>query len=202
MFSTGHRLLAVCLFAASLFTISASAQQNCGPLVDSLGTFSASSTYSVFGAGALTVSRYQAVGPRIILDQPKVITEIGAMANSAFPLIVQIRPSLNGVPNPSAVIASFALSFDNDPYTFSYESVKPNLTLPAGTYFVIFTTQTEEDIAGMLQTFPPYIAGTFPAGIVNLNTGESSFSDVATGAARILACALVTPTFDRCIQDE
>jgi hypothetical protein len=58
-----------------------------------------------------------------------------------LPLIVQIRPSLNGVPDPNTLIASFTLSQDNNPLVFSYESVEPNLPLEPGEYFALFTAQ-------------------------------------------------------------
>lgn len=192
MFLHRHRLLATCLLIAVICGSNAGAQQNCEPLINTLGTFSTSSQFSVLGSGALSVTDFQAIGPRLILTRPMVITEIGAIANSTLPLIVQIRPSLDGAPDPSVVLASFPLSIDGDPTVFSYEFVEPNLILSTGTYFALFVPQPG-DSGAILQTHPPFQAEPFPAGVLNIITGESRFSEGEVGAVRILGCEQIGP---------
>jgi hypothetical protein len=63
---------------------------------------------------------------------------------SSVPLIVQIRPSTNGVPDASNVLASFVLSNDNNLLIVSYESVAINLTLPPGTSFALLAPQNQD----------------------------------------------------------
>jgi hypothetical protein len=145
--------------------------------------------------GGLTAARYQAIGPRVTLSEPTVISEIGAIAFSPLALMVQIRRSSNGVPDPSGVIASYFLSH-RQPAAFRYESVSPNLLLPAGTYFVLFVSQPNfyTDSGGLegalAQTRGAQRATSFAAGSLNTVTGESRFSETETGAVRVLGCKL------------
>ena len=196
-----YRFMAVCVLTVALSLSGVSAQQGCHALVDTIGTLSVNSTYPVPGSGGLTVSIHQVIGPRLILTQPTTITEIGAIANSAFPLSVQIRPSLNGAPDPTVVLFSFSLSFDNDPGIYSYESVKVNLVLQPGTYFVLFVSQPDEQIGALLHSHfgdPPLLSGSTATGSLDLTTGVSQFSDAEFYAVRILGCG----PFDLCIQDD
>ena len=41
------------------------------------------------------------------------------------PLVVQIHPDNNGVPDPAVVLATIELSHDNDPLTVAFESAHP-----------------------------------------------------------------------------
>ncbi len=187
------RILAACLLAVFSTGPGAKAQERCETLVNTLGTFSTSAEFSLGGVGGLSVARYQSVGPRLILDEPKVISEIGAIAFSPLPLIVQVRPSLNDAPDPSKVIASYLLSHRQPP-AFRYESVSPNLLLPAGTYFVLFVSQPNlyTEAGGMegaiSQTRGAQRASSFAAGSLNTVTGESRFSEAETAAVRVLGC--------------
>jgi hypothetical protein len=166
-------------------------EQNCLVLANSIGTFSDSAQYSQAGSGWLGITFFQNVGPRITLSKPTFIREIGAIANSTLPLLVQIRPSLNGAPNPTEIIETYSLSFDNDPSSFSYESAQPNVLLPAGTYFVLFVTQSGDE-GGLLQTHPPFTANSFTAGIFDPVTGASHLSE-ETGAVYISGCETIGP---------
>jgi hypothetical protein len=102
-------------------------------------------------------------------------------------LIVEIRPSINGVPDASTVIASFVLSHDNDPLVVSYESVAINLLLQPGTYFALFAPQ--EDNAGIFlgSATSPF---NYQAGLLNigsLNPISQAVTILQTsGAVRIL----------------
>jgi hypothetical protein len=140
------------------------------------------------------------VGPEIILTQPTTITEIGGFLNNCgsidrgspqcpgtLPFTVQIRRSTNGIPDPATVLASFALSHDDDPLVVSYESVAPNLTLEAGSYFALFASQGSD--AGFLldNAIDPfnYQAGATTFGFFNPGTGTSS-AGAGQGAVRVL----------------
>src|SRR5439155_17738899 len=99
-------------------------------ILDALGAATPTTQFSVSGSGGISVLSSQFVGPAFILTQPTTITEIGGFLNNSgtLPFIVQVRPSTNGVPDASTVLASFTLSNDNDPLVVSYESVAINLT--------------------------------------------------------------------------
>src|SRR6185295_10694906 len=84
-------------------------------IVDSLGTATPATQFSVVGTGGLSILDFQFVGPKFTLTQPTTLTEIGGFVNcdipecSTLPFTVQIRPSTNGVPDASTVLASFVL---------------------------------------------------------------------------------------------
>jgi hypothetical protein len=169
-------------------------------LVDALGSATPATQFSVFGSAGTTIVSSQFVGPEFILTQPMTITEIGGFVNNCGtivagspqcpgtrPFTVQIRPSRNGSPDPATVLASFALSHDDDPLVISYESVTPNLTLDPGSYFALFAPQGSD--AGFLlgNTSHPfnYQAGSITLGIFDPGTGISS-AQADRGAVRIL----------------
>lgn len=123
-------------------------------LVDTLGSAPASTVFSVFGSGGLTIGDGQSAGPRFSINEPTVLTEIGAFVNNcrsiaagvpdcpnAQPIVVQLRRSVEGGPDPSSVIASFTLSHDDDPLRVAFESVSIHQRLMPGTYFVMFSAQ-------------------------------------------------------------
>jgi hypothetical protein len=143
------------------------------PIVNTLGAASPTTTFSVFGAGGQPLSGSSLVGPRFELTQPAVITEIGAFLNNCrtivggqpqcpgtLPFRVQIRPSPNGVPHPSSVLATFVLSHDDNPLVVSYESVSTSLSLGAGTYFAMFASQGAD--AGFVAGFASSRSRTSP----------------------------------------
>jgi hypothetical protein len=150
-------------------------------ILDTLGAATPTTKFSVFGTGSQVIFSYQLAGPEFVLTQPTVITEIGAFINNCKsiingvpdcpntqPVTVQIRPANNGNPDFTTILATFILSDDQDPLHYSYESVKPNFQLDAGTYFAIFATQGD-DVAGLLgnATVPfEYVAGSTTIGFV------------------------------------
>ena len=187
-------VLPACLLALLAAGPGAKAQEKCGTLVNTLGNFSTSTEMPVAGVGGLSAARYQAIGPRIILSEPTVISEIGALALSPLPMLVQVRRASNGVPDPTEVIASYLLPHRRPP-AFRYESLNPNLLLPAGTYFVLYLAQPNFYTEGggyegaLAQTYGPTLrAESFPAGSLNTVTGESRFSEGEVGAVRVLGC--------------
>jgi len=113
-------------------------------IVDTLGAATPTTKFDAGGTGGLSIFSTQFGGPQFTLTQQTVITEIGAFIggfHGTVPLVVQIRPSVNGSPDPSTVLATFVVSSDNDLSVVSYESATPFLTLGAGSYFALFAGQ-------------------------------------------------------------
>jgi hypothetical protein len=169
-------------------------------LVDALGAATPTVRFSVFGSGGQAIFSSQLVGPEFVLTQPTTITEIGAFLNNCehieagvphcpgtLPFTVQIRPSTNGIPDATRVLASFALSHDDDPLVISYESVGPNLTLGPGRYFALFAPQANDVGFLMANASAPfnYLAGLITLGFFNPTSGTSSAA-ANYGAVRIL----------------
>jgi hypothetical protein len=74
----------------------------------------------------------------------RVIAEGVPDCPNTLPLVVQLRPSLGGRPDPSKLIASFTLSPDDDPLHVSFESASMRLLLARGSYFALFTAQKSD----------------------------------------------------------
>ena len=158
-------------------------------VVDSLNA-DRETTFSVFGAGGLSVSTNQHVGPRFTLETRTRVKEIGAFVNNcgtivegvpqcpdAQPLVVEIRPATaQGVPDPSTVISTYTLSHDDDPLVVSYESVRLNLRLEAGTYFALLAPQRAEDVGVVLASGNDYTAGIVDLGFVDPGVSSSAAS--------------------------
>jgi hypothetical protein len=104
-----------------------------------------------------------------------------------MPVVVQIRSSVSGAPDPATVLATYVLSNDDDPLIFSYESVAPNLTLGAGTYFALFAPQDGGEGSLLCCASSPliYRAGSTTLGFFDPISGASSAS-AQFGAVRIL----------------
>jgi len=95
-------------------------------LVDTLHGVPADTVFDVGGSGGFVPSSNAFVGPAFTTSERIVLTEIGAFLNlcnttvgdpscvSKSPLIVQVRPSVNGLPDLSTVLGSFELSNDED----------------------------------------------------------------------------------------
>jgi len=175
-------------------------------LLDALGAATPATRFSVFGSSGLAILSHQFVGPEFILTQPTTITEIGGFVNNCgtivagspqcpgtLPFTVQIRPSSNGIPDAATVLASFALSHDDDPLVISYESVAPNLTLGPGSYFALFAPQGSDAGFLLANASVPfnYQARSITLGVFNPTTGTSS-AEANRGAVRILG-APATP---------
>jgi hypothetical protein len=190
-------------FHGSTLGASAARAADTFPVVNTLGAADPTTTFSVFGAGGQPISGSDLAGPKFELSQPAVITEIGAFVNNCEtivgdeprcpgtrPFTVQIRPSLNGVPDPSSVLATFVLSHDDDPLVVSYESVSPDLSLGAGTYFALFAAQGADAgfLAGFASSPFAYLAGSTTLGFRDPTTGDS-FASEQFAAVRILGRA-------------
>jgi hypothetical protein len=131
-------------------------------ILDTLGTATSSTVFSVFGSAGQAIGAGQTVGPGFTLTGPTLVTEIGGFLNDCaiiiayqpdcpnrLPFLVEILPSKDGVPDTSSVPFVFTLPLDSDPLTISYESVDPNLLLQAGNYFALFESQGS-DAGGLL----------------------------------------------------
>jgi hypothetical protein len=173
-------------------------------IVDTLGAATPSTQFSVFGTGGCVnaIESIQFVGPEFTLAQPTVITEIGGFfVNCGFlsgvpqcpeiaQFAVQIRPSTNGVPDLSIILASYPLSKNDDVFVATYQSVAINLPLEAGTYFALFAP-LQDDMAGYVvgNATDPFLyqAGIIPWGALNPSTGRSTFEGSCRNAVRILS---------------
>jgi hypothetical protein len=145
--------LSIALFQAALAT-KVSADPIPVTVIDTLHGVSPSTVFDVSGSGGLVVSGNQFFGPAFSLSPSFRLTEIGAFANLCFanvgdpscsgrsPMTVEIRRSINGAPDPGRVIASFALSSDDNARQVAFESASIGLTLPRGDYFALFRTAT------------------------------------------------------------
>jgi hypothetical protein len=162
-------------------------------ILDTLGAATPDTQFSSGGSNSLITNGFFPMGPKFTLTQPTTLTEIGAFLNCelslclAPPLAVEIRPSINGLPDPSTVLATFPLSDDNNPFIFSYESVAISLLLQPGTYFAIFTSQGFDEFSLLFSAVDPfsYEAGLIDLGIVHRSSGVSSVFQ-ERGAVRIL----------------
>jgi hypothetical protein len=182
-------------------------------LVDTLGTATPTTTFDFAGGAGQSLSAEQKLGPRFVLTQPTVITEIGGIVNNCetilagvpqcpdtAPLVVQIVPvSGDGLPDVQNVLATFVLSHDNDPLTLSYESVNPNLQLDAGTYFALFGSQNE-DVGALLANAPGYDAGVTTMGLWIASWEVPAVTDLQ-GAVRILGRLALPTSKEQCKKD-
>jgi hypothetical protein len=199
------RILRLVVFAVTLTVTGVpfvpSAQAADTAIVDTLGDTTPTTTFSVFGAGGQTIFGSQYVGPRFTLLQESVITEIGAFVNNCgsiiggvpqcpdtLPLVVQVRPSVAGVPDPSTVVATLELSHDDDPLVVSYESASSNLRLAPGEYFALFAPQND-DVGFLLSGAGGYQAGIVTMGFLDPTSGNA-FASEQFGAVRIVGHSL------------
>lgn len=202
-----RRALVLLLAMASLAPMSA-APVMASPVVvlDTLATATPASTFSVFGSGGQVVSSEWFTGPRFSVGERTRITEIGGFLNvcatfvdykpqcpATRPFVVEIRRSVNGLPDPAGSLASVSLSHDDDPLTVSYESAVPNVWLEPGDYFALVGAQASD--AGMWLTYSvaPWVPLTTTLGFVNVITGRTQAYDVPLGA-RILGDTAPRPT--------
>ena len=172
-------------------------------VIDRLGEARPGTAFSVFGSSGGPVSATLSRGPMFVLGRPTVITEFGAFLNNCAslaggvaqcpdtqPFVVELRPSLDGRPDPARVIATLELSHDNDPYAVSYESVRVKMLLPAGTYFALIRPSAPSDEGFILGTASDpfsYEAGMGTDGVLESPSSESSSTEIAPQAVRILA---------------
>jgi len=118
-----------------------------------------STRFSIFGTGGFTLSSDQAGGPEFALSEATVLTEIGGFVDvcstpsfltcgGALPLKVEVRPSVNGLPDAATILGTFFLSDDRDGTVISYESASIHMPLEPGRYFALFSAQGSD--LGML----------------------------------------------------
>jgi hypothetical protein len=172
-------------------------------LVDTLGAAGPETQFSFFGSGGVVVSSRQFAGPRFVLPRPAVLTEIGGFINNCAsfvegvpqcpgtrPFLVEIRPETDGRPDPTAVLATFTLSHDDDPLRVRYEFASVSLPLPAGTYYALFRPQQEGDAGVVIQIASdpfPYRAGSTAVGSLDPVAGRSTLDPQQVIAVRVLA---------------
>jgi len=183
-------------------------------ILDTLKGTSTSTRFSVFGTGGQGLGLTTLLtGPMFTLTETTTITEIGGFLNNCIsiingvpqcpdpsPLIVQIRPADDGVPDLDTVLGTFTLTHDDDPLAVSYESAQTNLTLGPGTYFAMFGS-SEADEAGFLLSFASspfaFTAGPVTLGFLRLDDGTSARSSTQLAAAvRILGDCTEEVTLD------
>lgn len=192
-------------FVAPASAVAPAAPSETVTILDALGAATTSTHFSVFGTGSnAVIFSSQLAGPEFVLSEPMIVTEIGAFLNNCetiisgvphcpgtLPLTVHIRPSVNGLPDPAVVLASFVLSHDDNPLVISYESVIPDVTLDAGRYFALFAAQGS-DVGFLLSnaTDPfQYEAGIVTLGLVFPFSGTSAVAPNSRNAVRILGRA-------------
>jgi hypothetical protein len=169
-------------------------------LLDTLGPATPTTVFSVFGTGGLTIGGDGGlVGPRFDITRRTVVTQVGAFLNNCqtiiagvpdcantLPLVVQLRPSIAGVPDPSTLLGTFGLSHDDDPLRVSFETASIRLILGPGSYFALFGAQGSD--AGFLLTAAldpfSYSAGSTDVGFMSAS-GAVSVSPLLA-SARIL----------------
>ena len=199
-FTKNLRSLLIATLAAVLLFIKVEPAAASVTIIDSLGTATPATQFSVAGSGGSLISNTELIGVKFTLTQPTVITEIGGFVNNCGmiiagvpmcpntqPFTVQIRPSTNDLPDASIVLASFVLSDQDSPLIFSYESATTNLILQPGTYFAMFAAQGS-DAGALLRTAAipfNYLADPVEIGFLRLSTGQAAvFTNSA--AVRIL----------------
>jgi len=181
-----------------------SAQANPGlgqefTVLNTLGTATPSTTFSVFGSGGYDVFSDAFVGPPFTLTRRAVLTQVGAFVNNCaqiiagvpqcpntLPFVFQIRRSVDGAPDPRFVVAAAPLTHDRDPLTVRFETASlGNVILEPGRYFAIIAPQQVIDSGFVLANSIGYAARITPVGIVS-PTG-STVDPANRTAVRILA---------------
>jgi len=196
---------AVLLVALSLVP-SAGVQAQVYTVLDTAGAATPATTFSVAGSAGQVLGSAQFVGPQFTLTRRSVLTKIEALVNNCsvivagvpqcpntLPFVVQIRRSINGVPDPRLLIAATPLTHDNDPLTVSMESAAlDDVPLEPGTYFALFAPQQESDSGFLLSNAN---GGAYQAGITTIGvvTSSGSFADTNFVAVRIAAKVVHRP---------
>ncbi len=200
-------LLFIFALAAGLVGSGAAQATDTVTVLDSLGAATPVTQFSLFGAGGISISPTQFPGPKFGLTQQTVLTEIGAFVTTfALPATVEIVPAAaDGSPDGTDVVASYVLSSDGDPFTFSYESVAPNLSLPPGNYFALFGVQADDFGILLNNASSPFVyqAGLVPAGFLDpriLGRLPSAAELLASLATNVIAVGPGTSLADKVTQ--
>jgi len=197
----GFRLLTALMiaFGGQILTVSPVSAKPTQTIVDTLGAATPSTQFNLAGSGGQAVTSFQLVGPKFVLTQSTMITEIGAFVTycellggvvncpSTQPISVQIRPANNGQPDTNIILATYILSQKHDPQFFSYEAARVHLKLEPGTYFAIFAPQGD-GAAGLLSSASDpfaYQAGSAEFGWVFPSEGTTAVTQLNL-AVRIL----------------
>jgi hypothetical protein len=168
-------------------------------VLDTLGTATPTTKFSVFGSGGNGIFSEQFIGPQFTLPRRSVLTQVGGFVNNCDsilsgvpqcpntrPFVVQIRRSVNGAPDPRLVVAAAPLTHDNDPLVVSFESARFDaIPLEAGTYFAIFTPQQAGDAGFLIGSALGYAPGITAVGTIT--PAGSTFDAAAHTAVRIVA---------------
>lgn len=192
-------IMTAALFLTLSSTLPSASHAQTVTVLDTLGTATPKTTFSVFGAGGIAISNEQFVGPQFTLTRRSVLTKVGAFINNCrsissgvpqcpntLPFVVQIRRSVNGVPDPSLLVAAAPLSHDNDPLVVSFESAEfDDIPLEPGTYFALFAPQQAADAGVLLGSARGYVSGITAIGTVS-PTG-SSLDPANYAAVQIIA---------------
>lgn len=191
---------AALLFFALSLVPAAEVRAQLYTVLDTAGTATSRTTFSVLGSAGQVIGSAQLVGPQFTLTKRSVLTKIEALVNNCtvviaevpqcpntLPLVAQIRRSINGAPDPRLLIAAVPLTHDNDPLTVSMESAAlDDVPLEPGTYFALFAPQQETDAGFLLSNADggAYRAGMTTIGVV---TSAGSFAETNFVAVRIVA---------------
>jgi hypothetical protein len=155
-------------------------------IVDTLGAATPETVFSLAGTGGISLSPEQWAGPEFTVTKHTTIAEIGAfIAGSSAG--VQIRPSVNGVPDSTVVIAD--LSLPSCPAeVVCYVSVAPEknlkVRLKPGVYFALFTAAPDGG-GYLLASASLYQAGETTFGFFDPTTGVAS-ANGNVAAVRVL----------------
>jgi len=195
-------MMTAALLLAMSSTLSNVSHAQTVTVLDTLGTATPKTTFSVFGSGGIAITNEQFAGPQFTLTQRSVLTRVGAFVNNCssiiagvpqcpntLPFVVQIRRSVNGLPDPNLLVAAAPLTHDNDPLTVSFEWAKfDDIPLEPGTYFALFAPQQATDAGFLLSSAKDYVAGITTIGYVS-PTG-SSLDTANYAAVQIIARAV------------
>jgi hypothetical protein len=176
-------------------------------ILDTLGAASTTNVFSVFGSSGFPLTNLESAGPQFTVTAPTVITEIGGFVTNCgvftagvpdcpnrSPIVVDIRPSVNGAPDLSTSIGQFVLSSNGQVSFYAFESVSTSLLLAPGSYFAMFAAQ-DGDAGTLLSSAEDpfsYVAETATFAAVDLPTSTPFTSADEPGAVRILGMAMPT----------
>jgi hypothetical protein len=178
-------------------------------LVDTLGTATPDIRFSMFGSSAtpffgLHPYGSKFTGPQFTMERPGVLTSVGGFLNScetvegrldcpsAAGITVQIRPAMENNPeygpDPERLLASFPLSHDRDPFTYSFESAAVRVPLAAGVYYALFALPPGESGFILNSASSPFQYRALEAVFGDLDPGVGfSFQSRLRGAVRVTA---------------
>jgi hypothetical protein len=169
-------------------------------LLDTLGSATPTTVFSVFGIGGLTIGDGAGlVGPRFDIATPTVVTQIGGFVNNCriitnfvpdcpntLPLVVQVRPAIAGAPDPATLLGSFTLSHDDDPLRVSFETASIRLLLAPGSYFAMFGAQ-RSDVGFLLAVASdPFSYVADPTVVGFISASGAANAGTLSASARIL----------------